>query len=170
MADRFGQFPVAGPVPRAPGRLAWEYLMDIALVEAVSAGQRGEIPVGAVIVDPRGRILARSANSVERNNDPTAHAEINALREASRVIGSPRLLDCVIVSTLEPCAMCAGAIANARLAGVVFGAADILAGAVVSNLDFFEIAGPADRIWHMGGIRPEQCARLLKEFFLARRK
>lgn len=162
-------FVPAGPVPAAPQGRTWEGLMDMAVAEARAAGEQGDVPVGAVIAAPDGRILARVGNAVERRHDPTAHAEVLAIREACARLGSWRLSGCVLVVTLEPCAMCAAAIAHARLAGVVYGAADEAAGAVTSRAEYLD--GPACQtpVWHMGGVRAEACAALLRECFAGRR-
>lgn len=162
-------FAPAGPVPAPPPGHTWEGLMDLALAEARAAGARGDVPVGAVIVTAQGRILARAGNAVERGPDPTAHAEVLAIREACARLGNWRLSGCVLVATLEPCAMCAGAIARARLAGLVYGAADEAAGAVTSRAEYLDGPASPKPVWHMGGVRSEECAALLWECFLARR-
>lgn len=143
--------------------------MELALEEARNAGTQGEVPVGAVIAAPDGRVLARAGNAVERGPDPTAHAEMLALRGAAARLGNWRLSGCVLVVTLEPCAMCAAAVAHARLAGVVYGAADQAAGAVTSRAEYLD--GPAAQkpVWHMGGVRAEECAALLQRFYKLRR-
>ena len=162
-------FAKAGPVPAPPRGHTWEGLMEMALAEARKAGARGDVPVGAAIAAPDGRILARAGNAVERRHDPTAHAEVLAIRKGCARLGNWRLAGCVLVVTLEPCAMCAAAIAHARLAGVVYGAADEAAGAVSSRAEYLD--GPAcpNPVWHMGGVRGEECAALLRDCFLARR-
>lgn len=162
-------FAPAGPVPAPPPGRTWEGLMDMALAKARAALAGGDVPVGAVIAAPGGDILARAGNAVERDRDPTAHAEILALRRASARLGNWRLAGCVLVVTLEPCAMCAAAIAHARLAGVVFGAADEACGAVISRAEYLD--GPVLQrpVWHMGGVRAEACADLLRQCFGARR-
>ena len=144
--------------------------MALALDEARNAGAQGDVPVGAVIVAPEGEILAMAGNAVERGRDPTAHAEVLAIREACARLGNWRLSGCVLVVTLEPCAMCAAAIAHARFAGVVYGAADEAAGAVTSRAEYLD--GPAcpTPVWHMGGVRSEECAALLRDCFAGRRQ
>ena len=122
-------FAPAGPVPDPPPGLSWEGLMDQALDQARLAAEAGEVPVGAVLAGPGGHILARTGNAPVRRHDPTAHAEILALRAGGAALGNYRLAGCVLAVTLEPCAMCAAALVHARLAGVVYGAADDLAGA-----------------------------------------
>lgn len=142
--------------------------MEDALKLAVIAGRNGEIPVGALVADPRGQIISRAANQVEILHDPTAHAEVLAIRQAARSLGNHRLLDCVLVTTLEPCAMCAGAMIHARLAGVVFGATDRMNGAIVSQAEFLTHPN-APIIWSLGGVLGQECARSLNEFFAVRR-
>ncbi|MBD5558302.1 MAG: nucleoside deaminase [Desulfovibrio sp.] len=143
--------------------------MDMALEEARKAVALGEVPVGALIVAPDGRILARAGNAVERRHDPTAHAEVLAIREACARLDNWRLSGCVLVVTLEPCAMCAAAIVHARLAGVVYGAADDAAGAVISRAEYLDAPVSTTPVWHMGGVRARECAALLRECFEARR-
>ena len=162
-------FAPAGPVPAPPRGQSWEGLMDLAVAEARKARSRGEVPVGGVIAARDGRILARAGNAVERRHDPTAHAEMLAIREACARSGNWRLAGCVLVVTLEPCAMCAAAIAHARLAGVVYGAADEAAGAVTSRADYLDGPTCPNPVWHMGGVRAEACAALLRECFQSRR-
>lgn len=140
--------------------------MGYALAEAKKAAALDETPVGAAVVSPRGEILGAAGNRVRALTDPSAHAEILAIREAARRLQSERLSNCLIMVTLEPCAMCAGAILQARLAGVVFGAADTLAGAVVSRADLLCLT---PRVWSLGGVRGEECAAILSEFFAAKR-
>ena len=129
-AHRPRAFAPAGPVPAPPAGRTWEGLMELALGKAREALAQGDVPVGAVIVAPDGAILASCGNAVERLRDPTAHAELLAIREAAARLGNWRLAGCTLVVTLEPCAMCAAAIVHARLSGVVFGAADEIAGGV----------------------------------------
>lgn len=143
--------------------------MGEALDEALRAGSEGEVPVGALIVSGHGDILSRAGNGVERLRDPTAHAEILALRGACERAGNHRLEGAVLVVTLEPCLMCAGALAHARLAGVVYGAADARAGAVASCLECLDEPFLNHRVWHMGGICESECAALLRAFFTERR-
>lgn len=156
--------------PPPPGWDAWERIMDEALHEARLAGERGEAPVGALLLSGDGRVLARCGNEVEALPDPCAHAEILALRRAARVLGNHRLEGCVLAVTLEPCLMCAGALVHARIAGVVYGAPDAKAGALDSRLDALDMPFLNHKIWRMGGIRQEACAALLRDFFTARRE
>lgn len=143
--------------------------MQEALTEAARAGESGETPVGSLLLSGHGEVLARAANAVEALCDPTAHAEILALRAASEKTGNYRLEGCVLVVTMEPCLMCAGAAAHARLAGVVYGARDKRAGAVESCLEALDMHFLNHRLWHMGGICDTECARLLQSFFACRR-
>ena len=143
--------------------------MRRALEQARRAAEAGEVPVGAVLAAPDGRLLAEAHNAPLRRHDPTAHAEVLALRRAGVALGNYRLGGCVLVVTLEPCAMCAAALAHARLAGVVYGAADRLAGAVSSCAELLDAPFFNHRVWHMGGICSEACAALLRDFFAARR-
>ena len=152
-----------------PGWLSWEELMAEALAEAGRAGADDEVPVGAVVVTGDGRILGRGHNSPESLFDPTAHAEVAAVRAACLAARNYRLEGCVIVVTLEPCLMCVGALAHARLAGLVYGAEDPRAGAVDSCLDGLEQPFLNHRVWSLGGIRREECAGLLRDFFACRR-
>ena len=145
-----------------------EEVMGIALDEARAALEHGDVPVGAVIVHD-GIVIARRHNERERTQDPTAHAEILALRDAAAVVGHWRLDDCTLVVTLEPCVMCAGAVVNARVGRLVFGATDPKAGAVGSLYDI-----PADRRLNhrppvTGGVRAAECGDLLRSFFADRR-
>jgi tRNA(adenine34) deaminase len=156
-------------IPPPPPGHSWESLMREALAEALLARDAGEVPVGALVVSGNGDILARAGNAVERLNDPTAHAEILALRAACRVVGNYRLEGCVLLSTLEPCLMCAGALVHARLAGLVYGAADPGAGGVSSCLDGLDLPFLNHRVWHMGGVSGDRCAGLLCDFFERRR-
>lgn len=143
--------------------------MRRALDQAHLAAQAGEVPVGAVLAAPDGRLLAESHNAPLRLHDPTAHAEVLALRQAGAALGNYRLGGCVLVVTLEPCAMCAAALAHARLAGVVYGAADRLAGAVSSCAELLDAPFFNHRVWHMGGICSEACTAVLRDFFAVRR-
>ena len=145
---------------------AW---MRLALVEAVAAEAAGEVPVGAVIVAPDGTVLGRGNNQVLRSSDPTAHAEIVALREAGRTLGNYRLLGCTLVCTLEPCAMCAGAILHARIARLVYGARDPKAGACGSVLGVLNHPSLNHRVEVIEGVLGEVCGTMLSDFFRRRR-
>ena len=139
--------------------------MRRALEEAVAAGSRGEIPVGAVIVDAQGAVIASTGNDTRRTSDPTAHAELLAIRQAAAKLGAERLDGCTLYVTLEPCAMCAGAIAHARLERLVFGAYDPKGGAVDHGPRFFEQSTCLHRPDIAGGVDAEACGAVLKEFF-----
>ena len=143
--------------------------MQLALEQAHAGEARGEVPVGAVIAGCDGSLLASAHNACLALNDPTAHAEILALRQAAQRLGNYRLGGTVLIVSLEPCLMCAGALVHARVDGVVYGAADPLAGAVNSCLDAFALPFHNHAIWHMGGVAGEECAALLRNFFLQRR-
>ncbi len=142
--------------------------MDEALALARDAGARGEVPVGAIVVR-EGVIVGRGGNAPIAANDPTAHAEIAALREAAKVVGNYRLTGCEMYVTLEPCAMCAGAILHARIARLVFGAADPKTGACGSVIDLFAQPCLNHHATVSSGARAAECGRLLSEFFAARR-
>jgi tRNA(Arg) A34 adenosine deaminase TadA len=143
--------------------------MEIALQEAEAAAARGEVPVGAVVLGPDGTVLARAGNRVEERNDPTAHAELLALREAAALRGSPRLPDCDIVVTLEPCPMCAQAISLFRIRRLIFGAYDPKGGGVEHGARIFEAASCHHRPEVLGGVQETATAALLKRFFAERR-
>lgn len=146
------------------------HLMRLAIEEAVLAGQLMEVPVGAVIVDGlSGAVLARAGNRVETSLDPTAHAELLAIRAACARWGVTRLVDCDLYVTLEPCAMCAAAIAFARIRRLYFGAYDSKGGAVEHGPRFFVQPTCHHRPDWFGGIDEQECARLLRSFFYERR-
>jgi tRNA(adenine34) deaminase len=152
--------------PTAPGHDLT--FMRAALAQAVAAGGRGEVPVGAVLVRG-GEIIAAGGNSPIANRDPTAHAEIEALRAGGRALGSYRLTDTTLYVTLEPCVMCAAAIVHARVRRLVFGAFDPRAGAAGSITDVFALRELNHRVDVFGGVLMEECAQLLQEFFAVRR-
>jgi tRNA(Arg) A34 adenosine deaminase TadA len=144
--------------------------MRIALEEAQAAAARGEAPIGAVVIDPAsGEVIARAGNSPIGAHDPTAHAEILALRAAAAKLRNYRLTGLTLVVTLEPCAMCAGAISHARIARLVFGATDEKGGAVVSGPRFFDQPTCHWRPEVTGGVLPDESSALLRAFFRARR-
>jgi len=144
--------------------------MRIALEAAQAAAERGETPVGAVVVDPAtGEVVAIGANGPIGAHDPTAHAEIVALRAAAARLGNYRLTGLTLVVTLEPCAMCAGAISHARIGRLVFGAEDAKGGAVVSGPRFFAQPTCHWRPEVVGGVLAEESSALLKSFFRERR-
>ncbi len=142
--------------------------MDMALAEARAAGERGEVPVGCVIVR-EGRVLARAGNRTIADRDPTAHAEIVAIRQAAARLSSERLDECDLYVTLEPCAMCAGAVAFARIRRLYYGAADPKGGAVDNGVKFFTSPTCHHRPEVYGGMAEAEAAALLKNFFSARR-
>jgi tRNA(adenine34) deaminase len=145
-----------------------ELLMQAALEEARAAGAAGEVPIGAVAVIA-GKIVARGQNRVLRDVDPTAHAEIVAMRGAARAIGNYRLVDCELYVTLEPCAMCAGAMIHARLGRLVYGAVDPKAGAAGSVLEVLNHPKLNHQMQVTAGVLAELCGELLREFFRERR-
>ena len=142
--------------------------MDEALALARAAGARGEVPVGAIVVRD-GVVLGRGGNAPIAASDPTAHAELAALRDAARCVGNYRLPGCAMYVTLEPCPMCAGAIMHARIARLVFGASDPKTGACGSVVDLFAEARLNHHATVTRGIRADECGRLLSDFFAARR-
>jgi tRNA(adenine34) deaminase len=144
-------------------------LMAVALGCAREAQARDEVPVGAVLVDASGVVIARAANAPIASHDPTAHAEIVALRAGGQALGNYRLTGCTLYVTLEPCAMCVGAIVHARVGRVVYGAADPGRGACGSALDLVTHPSMNHRFAVTGGVLAEQCSALLREFFAARR-
>ncbi len=145
-----------------------DYFMRLALREAERALEHDDVPIGAVIVKD-GELIGAAHNERELRNDPTAHAEVLALREAASAVRSWRVLDCVLYVTLEPCAMCAGAIVLARVPSVVFGAADPKAGAAGSVLNIFEVPQFNHRPRYQGGLLANESAELLRAFFANRR-
>jgi tRNA(Arg) A34 adenosine deaminase TadA len=150
-----------------PGRDA--AFMRAALERAEAAGASGEVPVGAVLV--RGEaIIASGSNAPIASHDPSAHAEIAALRAGGQVLGSYRLTDTTLYVTLEPCIMCAAAIVHARVRRLVFGAWDPRAGGAGSLTDVFALPGLNHRVDVFGGVLMDECARLLEEFFAQRRR
>jgi tRNA(adenine34) deaminase len=150
------------------GLSQWNESMQLALDQARMAGRHGDVPVGAVIIDQAGSVLAAAGNEREIRHDPTAHAEVLALREASRRLRSWRLTGLTLVVTLEPCTMCAGALVLARVARLVFGAFDPKAGAVSSLFDVVRDPRLNHRVEVRGGILEAECSALLKDFFAAR--
>ncbi len=144
-------------------------LMQQALSQAHNAWALGEVPVGALVVKD-GEIIATGFNQPIGTHDPTAHAEIMALRAASTILGNYRLPGCELFVTLEPCAMCAGAMMHARLARVVFGATDPKTGACGSVVNLFEQEKLNHHTELVGGIMADECGKLLKDFFAARRQ
>jgi tRNA(adenine34) deaminase len=142
--------------------------MDLALAQARAAAAAGEVPVGCVIVR-NGEVVARTGNRTLADRDPTAHAEMLAIRQAAATIGSERLVDCDLYVTLEPCTMCAGALAFARIRRLYYGAADPKGGAVESGVRFFSAPTCHHRPEIYGGIGEQDAAALLRDFFAERR-
>src|SRR5271170_5237034 len=142
--------------------------MDLALGEARAAGERGEVPVGCVIVRA-GEVIAHAGNRTIADRDPTAHAEIVAIRHAAARLASERLEDCDLYVTLEPCAMCAGAVSFARIRRLYYGAADPKGGAVDNGVKFFASPTCHHRPEVYGGIAEAEASALLRQFFQARR-
>ena len=145
-----------------------EHWMRQALIAAREARTRGEVPIGTCIVSGES-LIAVSGNRTRTDCDPTAHAEIVALREASRVVGNYRLTDATVYSTIEPCAMCAGALIQARIKRLVFGALDERAGAVVSHFKICETEFLNHRVEVSPGVLEDECRTLMQEFFKDRR-
>ncbi len=143
--------------------------MDMALAEARGAATRGEVPVGAVVLDASGVVLARAGNEAEARRDPTAHAELLALRAAAAVRGEARLPDCEVVVTLEPCPMCAHAISLFRIRRLVFGAYDPKGGGVEHGARIYDASSCHHRPEIVGGVRESEAATLLQTFFALRR-
>ena len=143
--------------------------MQFALAEARAAEAAGEVPVGAIVVSPTGEVLARANNRVLRDHDPTAHAEIVALRAAGLALANYRLLDCTLYCTLEPCAMCAGAILHARIVRLVYAAPDPKAGACGSVLSVMNHPALNHRVELASGLLADESSTLLTNFFRARR-
>jgi tRNA(Arg) A34 adenosine deaminase TadA len=143
--------------------------MALALAEARLAAARGEVPVGAVVVAADGTVIARAGNEVEARNDPSAHAELLALRDAVTTRGGKFLSDCDIVVTLEPCPMCAQAISLFRIRRLVFGAYDPKGGGVEHGARVFDAASCHHRPEVVGGVREAEAAALLRDFFADRR-
>ncbi|MEM9233660.1 MAG: tRNA adenosine(34) deaminase TadA [Pseudomonadota bacterium] len=149
---------------------SYEAWMAHALGLAREAAALGEVPVGAVVLDPMGKLIAEGRNQPIAGQDPTAHAEIVAMRRAAEHLGNYRLTSCTLIITLEPCAMCAGAIAHARIGHVVYGADDPKGGAIAHGPKLFEQPTLHHRPNVTSGVMAEESSRLLKDFFAARRK
>ena len=145
-------------------------LMELALIEAKKAGQMGEVPIGAILVDSDGTILSATHNRTINLADPTAHAEILALREAAAKINNYRLLNTTLYVTVEPCIMCMGAIVHARISKVVFGAGDPKWGAAGSLYHFAEDERLNHRVAITKGVCEQECRNLMQEFFRAKRE
>ncbi|MBD8079830.1 nucleoside deaminase [Cellulosimicrobium arenosum] len=161
-----GAFP---PASLAARRHVWESLVGLALHEATHALASGDVPVGALVVGPDGRLLGVGRNRREETGDPTAHAEVLALRQAAATLGEWRLEGCTLVVTLEPCAMCAGALLLARVQRLVLGAWDPKAGATGSVWDLVRDQRAHHAVEVIGGVREYECGQLLRDFFGTRR-
>lgn len=164
-----GTAPLSTPPPMREARSRHEPFMRAALEEARVAAAAGEVPVGAVVV-LGGRVVGRGHNRPIAGSDPTAHAEIEALRAGGRKLGSYRLNGTTLYVTLEPCVMCASAIVHARVARLVFGAWDPKAGAAGSTTNVFTMPSMNHRVDVFGGVLMEECGRLLNSFFETRRR
>lgn len=145
-------------------------MMTLALAEAEKAGHEGEVPVGAVLFSDAGETLSAAHNQTIGRSDPTAHAEILALRDAARKLGNYRLPNTILCVTIEPCFMCMGAIVHARVSRLVFGAADPKWGACGSLYDFPNDSRLNHRVTVVHGVREAECRTLMQDFFRARRK
>lgn len=143
--------------------------MQTALQEARDAGARGEVPVGAVVVSPRGEVIAQAGNRTREDNDPTAHAEVLAIRAACDALGAERLTGCALYVTLEPCPMCAGAIAAARIARLYYGASDPKSGGVAQGARVFAHPQCHHAPDVFDGIAEVEASALLRDFFAAKR-
>lgn len=161
-----GTFP---PVTLAARRQVWEALMGLALHEATHALASDDVPVGALVVGPQGTLLGVGRNRREEGGDPTAHAEVLAIRQAAATLGTWRLDECTLIVTLEPCAMCAGAITLARIPRIVLGAWDPKAGATGSVWDLVRDRSVLHTVEVIGGVREQECGDLLRTFFEGRR-
>ncbi len=147
----------------------YQSLMQQAISLAQEVKSSGDVPVGALIVNEAGEILSSGKNEREKDNDPTAHAEIVAIRKASEKIGSWRLYELTLIVTLEPCVMCAGAILQSRIKRLVFGAFDQKAGAVGSSVDVIRDVRALSKVEVVSGVLENDCAKLLTDFFATKR-
>lgn len=157
-----------GTAQSARGRMDHEDWMKHALAEARRARDTAEVPIGAVVVQA-GAVVGRGWNQPIAAHDPTAHAEIVAVRSAARALGTYRLTDATLYVTIEPCLMCVGALVHARIATLVYGAAEPRTGAVVSTVRGLELPGHNHRVEVVAGVREEECRTLMQEFFRERR-
>jgi tRNA(adenine34) deaminase len=149
--------------------IAYDAPMRAALDEARRAQESGDVPIGAIVLDPGGSVVGRGHNVRERDGDPTGHAELIAIRRAAQALGEWRLAGCTLVVTLEPCTMCAGAVVLSRLERLVFGAYDTKAGAVGSLWDVVRDRRLNHRPEVVGGVLAEECSALLDDFFAHQR-
>ncbi|WP_252379631.1 tRNA adenosine(34) deaminase TadA [Desulfovulcanus ferrireducens] len=154
-----------------PGWKSWREIMLKALDQAFDALRNQEVPVGAVLIDTHtGQIIGKGKNSPISLSDPTAHAEITALRMASKIRQNYRLPGTILAVTLEPCLMCLGALVQARIEGLVFGAKDPKAGAICSRVNYKQMDWINHKFWVLGGVLEQECGSLLKSFFALKRK
>jgi tRNA(adenine34) deaminase len=160
---------VPPPALNNPIYLRHRHWMMRALSLAQAAGELGEVPVAAIVVGPNSEVIAEATNRKEQDSDPTAHAEILALRAAGQQLGSWHLNDCSLYVTLEPCMMCAGALIQARLGQLVYGADDLKAGAVRSVLNLPDSAASNHRLSVLGGILAAPCRQQLQQWFQQKR-
>jgi tRNA(adenine34) deaminase len=144
--------------------------MSLAIIQARKALRLGEAPVGALVADGSGKIIGRGFNKPASSHNPLAHAELIALTKAGHYLKNCRLNRCFLITTLEPCLMCAGAAIHARVDGVIYGARDPKAGCAESRLEGLDLPFHNHRPWHLGGILEKECGELLSSFFSARRK
>ena len=161
--------PMPPPALDLPEYLQHRHWMEQAIAQAHAAGIAGDVPVGAVIVGPDGQAIAATSNRREREHDPTAHAEILALRQAGQALQTWHLTECTLYVTLEPCPMCAGALILARLGTLVYGADDPKAGAISSVLNLPQSPASNHRLTVIGGILEASCRQQLQTWFAARR-
>ena len=150
-------------------RADWDDLMGRAIEEALKARDAGEVPIGAVIA-LNGEVVGRGFNQPISSGDPTAHAEIVAIRGAARRLGNYRLTDATLCVTVEPCLMCVGALVHARIGRLVFGAAELRTGAVVSTVRGADLPGHNHRFDFVSGVREDECRSLLQDFFRDKRQ
>ncbi len=146
------------------------YWMKQALILAQKAADTGDVPVGAVIINKQGKLIAQGSNVKEKNHDPTAHAEIIAIRKASEKLGSWHLGDCILYVTLEPCIMCSGAIIQSRLGLLVYGVDDPKSGTIRTVLNLPDSAASNHRLSVLSGILEQECRQQLQDWFKAKRK
>lgn len=159
------QLPSSRDSAHLPDDLTW---MEFALSEARNAAEAGEVPVGALVIS-NGEVIGRAGNRNLRDHDPAAHAEILALRQAAQHLGNHRLTGCTLYATIEPCAMCAGAIIHARIARLVYGAKDPKAGAAGSILDVINHPRLNHKMEVVSGVLEDRCSEILQDFFRRRR-
>lgn len=146
-----------------------EKFMLLAIKEAEKSAALDEVPVGAIIVKDN-KVIARGHNLREKSNDPTSHAEINAIRKACKKLGSWRLEDCTIYVTIEPCSMCAGTLLWTRIKKIVYGASDLKGGALASSFNLFGVKNINHHPEIVGGILQEECGKMMSSFFIEKRK